>query len=189
MIEANKEASGTLWDLRAAFACKDEPSLASSPLEPRRKSKGSGRQDGQQQCRDGSDDDSEAHRPAWQRNLIKEFEEVDAIEAAAIRIRRDLQNLNEETERAEVDAEAAALMLDLRGSTATGRRSSTSGDLEAIALLAELHGDAPRSDVPQEGRSYAATSTSGVAEPERLWHLEVLRLRRALDQMAKETLQ
>lgn len=154
-----------------------------------RKSKGSGRQDGQQQCRDGSDDDSEAHRPAWQRNLIKEFEEVDAIEAAAIRIRRDLQNLNEETERAEVDAEAAALMLDLRGSTATGRRSSTSGDLEAIALLAELHGDAPRSDVPQEGRSYAATSTSGVAEPERLWHLEVLRLRRALDQMAKETLQ
>ena len=80
-----------------------------------RKSKGSGRQDGQQQCRDGSDDDSEAHRPAWQRNLIKEFEEVDAIEAAAIRIRRDLQNLNEETERAEVDAEAAALMLDLRG--------------------------------------------------------------------------
>ncbi|CAE7945848.1 unnamed protein product, partial [Symbiodinium sp. KB8] len=179
--------AGAVRAVEAAPA-EDEPSLASSPLEPRRKSKGSGRQDGQQQCRDGSDDDSEAHRPAWQRNLIKEFEEVDAIEAAAIRIRRDLQNLNEETERAEVDAEAAALMLDLRGSTATGRRSSTSGDLEAIALLAELHGDAPRSDVPQEGRSYAATSTSGVAEPERLWHLEVLRLRRALDQMAKETL-
>ena len=82
-----------------------------------RKSKGGDRQDGQQ-ARDGSDD-PEAHRPAWQRNLIKEFEEVDAIEAAAIRIRRDLQNLNEETERADVDAEAAALMLDLRGKGAT----------------------------------------------------------------------
>eukprot|EP00439_Symbiodinium_sp_Y106_P013486 s2905_g1.t4 len=170
--------AGVVRAVEAAPAEDDEPSLAGSPLEPRRKSKGGDRQDGQQ-ARDGSDD-PEAHRPAWQRNLIKEFEEVDAIEAAAIRIRRDLQNLNEETERADVDAEAAALMLDLRGSTATGRRSST----------AELHGDVlPElsSDIPLEGSSCsAAASTShGASEPERLWHLEVLRLRRSLDQMAK----
>ena len=70
---------------------------------------------------DGSDDDPDAHKPAWQRkDLDKELEEIGAIEEAAIRIRRDLQNLTEESERAQVDAEAAALMLDLQGPPASG---------------------------------------------------------------------
>ena len=60
--------------------------------------------------------DPTGHKPAWQRaDLAKELQEIGDIEAAAIRIRRGLQNMHEESEGAEVDVDAAALMMELRG--------------------------------------------------------------------------
>eukprot|EP00913_Durusdinium_trenchii_P015087 g14149.t1 len=90
------------------------------------------------------------YEPAWKRkDLHKELEEISEIEAHAIAIRQSLQDLKDEYEGADVDAEAAALMLELKGSSAassgpkeraSARHSSSLGDHEAIALLAELHG-------------------------------------------------
>eukprot|EP00435_Cladocopium_sp_Y103_P057031 s1573_g19.t1 len=85
--------------------------------------------------------EEETHQPAWKRkNLEKELEEISAIEATAIAIRQGLQDLQEEKDTCDVDADAAALMLELRGgrSAKTARRSSSVGDHEAMALLAEL---------------------------------------------------
>ena len=56
------------------------------------------------------------HKPAWMRkDLDKELQEIQAIEANAVAIRKGLQSLKEDNEGADVDAEAAALMLELKG--------------------------------------------------------------------------
>ncbi|CAE7214283.1 unnamed protein product, partial [Symbiodinium pilosum] len=136
--------------------------------------------------------------PSWMKveakqDLDKELREIGDIEAVALRIRRGLQNMHEESQSTEVDVEAAALMMELRGTSSTGRRSSTAADLEAMALLAELHGDAtpawPGSDQEAPAVDSAVSSASHSGQPERPWHLEVLRLRNALGQIAKDTVQ
>ncbi|CAK9002459.1 Uncharacterized protein SCF082_LOCUS7349 [Durusdinium trenchii] len=137
------------------------------------------------------------YEPAWKRkDLHKELEEISEIEAHAIAIRQSLQDLKDEYEGADVDAEAAALMLELKGSSAassgpkeraSARHSSSLGDHEAIALLAELHGGRlPEWLTNKETDSGGSSGKDPKNPAERPWHLEVMKMRQTLSDLAKD---
>lgn len=172
-----------------AWAAEDEPELKSDGRRARARSPGSPfrslpRDDVSPEEPEVSTVE-ETYQPAWKRkNLEKELEEISAIEATAIAIRQGLQDLQEEKDTCDVDADAAALMLELRGgrSTKTAARRSSSVDHEAMALLAELQA------VKESGRSQV-NEGSEAAQSDRPWHLEVMKMRKTLNAFndAKDT--
>lgn len=167
-----------------AWAAEDEPELKSDGRRARARSLP--RDDVVPEEPEVSTVEEETYQPAWKRkNLEKELEEISAIEATAIAIRQGLQDLQEEKDTCDVDADAAALMLELRGGRSTktaARRSSSVGDHEAMALLAELQA------VKESGRSQV-NEGSEAAQSDRPWHLEVMKMRKTLNALndAKDT--
>ncbi|CAJ1337799.1 unnamed protein product, partial [Effrenium voratum] len=187
------EPDETRLGIRAVEAARAsyEPDLSwaePSKRSPRRHSE-SERKFGSESGGEQDEEDPMTHKPAWMRkDLDKELQEIQAIEANAVAIRKGLQSLKEDNEGADVDAEAAALMLELKGrmpqpGQAARHSSGGLGDNEAIALLAELHGGQLPAWLAEEPARESQRPSSGTDRP---WHVEVMRMRQALGELIKD---